>query len=81
MENSDIDFTIDESFERHLLQLYFAWHDPRLHVVNEEFAFNPVENIPADLDIYETTHYLQPLSHVQALYQTFRTRFNNAGKI
>lgn len=36
LDNADLGSTVDESFEKHILQLYFAWHDPCLHVVSEE---------------------------------------------
>ncbi|KAL2832599.1 fungal-specific transcription factor domain-containing protein [Aspergillus cavernicola] len=36
LENAGLGRNVDETFETHLLQLYFTWHDPCLHAVNEE---------------------------------------------
>lgn len=36
LDSADLGLTVDEAFEKHLLQLYFAWNDPCLHVVSEE---------------------------------------------
>ncbi|KAJ6071131.1 hypothetical protein N7499_009145 [Penicillium canescens] len=36
LENLKLDMQVEEAFEKHLLELYFAWQDPCLHVVNIE---------------------------------------------
>lgn len=36
IEDLDLNIEVEEAFEKHLLQLYFAWQDPCLHVVNSE---------------------------------------------
>ncbi|PYI09598.1 fungal-specific transcription factor [Aspergillus sclerotiicarbonarius CBS 121057] len=36
LENAQLDHEIDEAFERHLLELFFAWQDPRLHIIDAE---------------------------------------------
>ncbi|GIC94512.1 MFS transporter/fungal specific transcription factor domain-containing protein [Aspergillus udagawae] len=36
IENAELSLPVDEEFEQHLLQLYFTWQDPCLHVVSEE---------------------------------------------
>lgn len=36
LESAKLDKEIDEAFERHLLELFFAWQDPCLHVVDAE---------------------------------------------
>ncbi|KAL3458350.1 fungal-specific transcription factor domain-containing protein [Aspergillus heterothallicus] len=36
LDNADLGLDIEESFEKHLLQLYFTWHDPSMHAVSED---------------------------------------------
>lgn len=36
LENAKLDHEIDEGFETHLLELFFAWDDPSVHVVEAE---------------------------------------------
>ncbi|PLB47595.1 fungal-specific transcription factor [Aspergillus steynii IBT 23096] len=36
LESASLDREIDEIFEKHLLELFFAWQDPCLHVVDAE---------------------------------------------
>lgn len=36
LEHAQLDKELDETFETHLLELYFAWQDPCLHVVDAE---------------------------------------------
>ncbi|RAK98063.1 Zn(II)2Cys6 transcription factor [Aspergillus ibericus CBS 121593] len=36
LENAQLDHEMDEAFERHLLELFFTWQDPRLHIIDTE---------------------------------------------
>ncbi|PIG85690.1 hypothetical protein AARAC_007135 [Aspergillus arachidicola] len=36
LENANLDKEPDEGFERHLLELFFAWQDPSLYVIHPE---------------------------------------------
>ncbi|KAJ6183931.1 hypothetical protein N7519_005232 [Penicillium mononematosum] len=36
LEDSGLNIEVEEAFEKHLLELYFAWQDPCLHVVHSE---------------------------------------------
>jgi hypothetical protein len=36
LEDLGLNIEVEEAFEKHLLQLYFAWQDPCLHVVHSE---------------------------------------------
>jgi hypothetical protein len=36
LENAGLALDVDEPFEKHLLQLYFTWHDPCMHAVSED---------------------------------------------
>ncbi|CAP91269.1 Pc13g02000 [Penicillium rubens Wisconsin 54-1255] len=43
LEDLGLNIEVEEAFEKHLLQLYFAWQDPCLHVVDSE-AFWKAKN-------------------------------------
>ncbi|PWY71782.1 fungal-specific transcription factor [Aspergillus sclerotioniger CBS 115572] len=36
LESAQLDHDIDEGFERHLLELFFTWQDPSLHIIDAE---------------------------------------------
>ncbi|KAL3447658.1 fungal-specific transcription factor domain-containing protein [Aspergillus insuetus] len=36
LEHAGLALNVDETFEKHLLQLYFTWHDPCMHAVSED---------------------------------------------
>jgi hypothetical protein len=36
LENAGLALDVDETFEKHLLQLYFTWHDPCMHAMSED---------------------------------------------
>ncbi|KAL2847792.1 fungal-specific transcription factor domain-containing protein [Aspergillus pseudoustus] len=36
LDNAELGLDVEEPFEKHLLQLYFTWHDPSLHAVGED---------------------------------------------
>ena len=36
LENAQLDHEIDAGFERHLLELFFTWQDPSLHIIDAE---------------------------------------------
>lgn len=36
LENLDLNLEVEEGFEKHLLDLYFAWQDPCVHVIHSE---------------------------------------------
>ncbi|OJZ85522.1 hypothetical protein ASPFODRAFT_82537 [Aspergillus luchuensis CBS 106.47] len=36
LENAKLNQNVDEAFEKHLIELFFAWQDPSLHVIDAE---------------------------------------------
>ncbi|OJJ69773.1 hypothetical protein ASPBRDRAFT_130059 [Aspergillus brasiliensis CBS 101740] len=36
LENAKLNQEVDEAFEKHLIELFFAWQDPSLHVIDAE---------------------------------------------
>ncbi|RAH46698.1 uncharacterized protein BO95DRAFT_360903 [Aspergillus brunneoviolaceus CBS 621.78] len=51
LKSAELDAPVDETFEQHLLKLYFTWQDPCLHVVDEQvFWRSRAHNLDDDLD-------------------------------
>lgn len=51
LKSAELDAPVDETFEQHLLKLYFTWQDPCLHVVDEQvFWRSRAQNLDDDLD-------------------------------
>ncbi|KAL2855687.1 fungal-specific transcription factor domain-containing protein [Aspergillus pseudodeflectus] len=60
LENAGLALDVDEPFEKHLLQLYFTWHDPCMHAVSEDvFWRSRAQKMYEGLD---TPYYSRALS-------------------
>ncbi|KAL4914378.1 fungal-specific transcription factor domain-containing protein [Aspergillus aurantiobrunneus] len=72
LENSGLELNVDETFEKHLLQLYFTWHDPCLHAVNEEIFWR--SRAQKRYDGIDTPYYSHTLSDamcaIGAMYES-----------
>ncbi|PYI35654.1 hypothetical protein BP00DRAFT_477712 [Aspergillus indologenus CBS 114.80] len=59
LKSAELDVPVDESFEEHLLKLYFTWQDPCLHAVDEQvFWRSRAQNLYDDLDTPYYSHTL-----------------------
>ncbi|KAE8420968.1 fungal-specific transcription factor domain-containing protein [Aspergillus pseudocaelatus] len=64
LENADLNMHVDEELERHLIELYFAWQDPWLHVVDMD-VFWKAQSRSLDERI-STQYYSRALSNAMS---------------
>jgi len=60
LDNAELGLEVEESFEKHLLQLYFTWHDPSMHAVSEEVFWR--SRAQKKYDGVDTPYYSRALS-------------------
>jgi hypothetical protein len=60
LENAGLALDVDETFEKHLLQLYFTWHDPCMHAVSEDVFWR--SRAQKMYDGVDTPYYSRALS-------------------
>ncbi|KAI9925584.1 hypothetical protein MW887_005966 [Aspergillus wentii] len=75
LENAGLGITVDETFEKHLLQVYFTWHDPCLHAVEEEVFWR--SRAQKRYDGADTTYYSRALSEAMcAVGATYESKYH-----
>lgn len=60
LENVGLELNVDDTFKKHLLQLYFTWHDPCLHTLNEDIFWR--SRAQKRYDGVDTPYYSRALS-------------------
>ncbi|OGM49506.1 hypothetical protein ABOM_001741, partial [Aspergillus bombycis] len=61
LENADLNIPVQEELERHLIELYFAWQDPWLHVVDMDVFWKAQSGYPNERS--STQYYSRALSN------------------
>ncbi|KAI9035934.1 Zn(II)2Cys6 transcription factor [Aspergillus affinis] len=75
LENAGLDKEIDEIFERHLLELFFAWQDPCLHVVDADTFWR--SRAQSKYEDIATPYYSPTLLHAMcALGAAYEPRYH-----
>ncbi|KAL4881834.1 fungal-specific transcription factor domain-containing protein [Aspergillus karnatakaensis] len=75
LENAGLGLRVDESFRKHLLQLYFTWHDPCLHAVDEEIFWTA--RTQNRLDGMDTPYFSDALSDAMcAIGATYESKYH-----
>ncbi|PYH77042.1 hypothetical protein BO82DRAFT_345728 [Aspergillus uvarum CBS 121591] len=71
LKSAELDVPVDETFEQHLLKLYFTWQDPCLHVVDEQvFWRSRAQNLYDDLDTpYYSDTLVNAMCAIGAAYE------------